>query len=188
MVRLSCTAQGCDTGDEGSRFKTDDVVDTVALELLKMHRNDYHAQVRNDSSQQQSARVATPRGKIDMPKLAAHCSSEQWDDFIYDWHNYKTAMGIDGQVLSAYLYGCLEEELCRDLRKSNPTVQASDMEEENLLKAVKELTVKSESVLARRIKLGKATQAPGQSVRTFYAQLKGFASAGGYKVSMQNSK
>ena len=185
MVRLSCTAQGCNTGEEGSPFKTDDVADAVALELLKMHREDCHSQARSGNSMQQSSRMATPRGKIDMPKLAAHCTSEQWDDFIYDWHNYKAAMGIDGQVSSAYLYGCLEEELRRDLRKSNPTVQASDMLEENLLKAVKDLTVKSESVLARRIKLGKATQAPGQSIRTFYAQLKGLASAGGYKVSFK---
>ena len=54
------------------------------------------------------------------------------------------------------------------------------MTELDLLKAVKKLTVKEESVLAHRIKLGKAVQAPGQGIRTFHAQLKGLAS---YKVN-----
>ena len=54
---------------------------------------------------------------------------------------------------------------------SNPTVIASEMVEAVLLKAVKELTVKMESVLTHRIKLGNAVQAPGQGIRTFHAQL-----------------
>ena len=172
MVQLRCTVPGCDEGDE-SAYQTEDVDAVVALEILKMHRTDRHA-----GNQQQAPAVETrgpaPRGKIDMPTLPAHCTSDRWDDFLYDWKNYKTAMGITDTVAYAYLYGCLEEELRRDLRKSNPTVVASEMAEADLLKAIKKLTVKTESVFAHRIKLGKAVQAPGQGIRTFHAKLMGF--------------
>ena len=92
-------------------------------------------------------------------------------------------MGIADNIASAYLYGYLEDELCKDLWKFNTSVVASDMTEVDLLNAVKKLTVKVESILAHRIKLGKAVQAPGQSIRTFHAQLKGLASSCSYKVN-----
>ena len=180
MVQLTCTVLGCDEGD-GNPYQTENVDATIALEIIKMHRVDRHA-----GNQQQApaleTRAPAPRGKIDMPTLPAHCTSDRWDDFLYDWKNYKTAMGITDNVASAYLYGCLEEELRRDLRMSNPTVVASEMVETDLLNAVKKLTVKVESVLAHRIKLGKTVQAPGQGIRTFHAQLKGLAAACDYKA------
>ena len=181
MVRLTCTFSECDEGD-GSPYKTEDVDAAVALEIIKMHRADRHVSNRQHA-QVVEARSPAPRGKIDMPSLPAHCTSDRWEDFLYDWKNYKTAMGITDNVASAYLYGCLEEELRRDLRMSNPTVIASEMVEADLLKAVKELTVKMESVLAHRIKLGNAVQAPGQGIRTFHAQLKGLAAACNYKAT-----
>ena len=184
MVRLTCTVPGCTHGQEGGPYKSEDLEHPVALEMLKMHRSDCHGTNQSQTaSNQAEPRGSGPRGKIDMPTLSAHCSSDQWEDFLYDWKNYKTAMSITETVASAYLYGCLEEELRRDLRKSNPRVVASDMAEQDLLQAVKKLTVKVESVLAHRIKLGKAIQAPGQGIRTFHAQLKGLASACDYAVS-----
>ena len=184
MVRLTCTVPGCTHGDEGGPYKSEDLENQTALEMLKMHRSDCHAGTLQPqpTNTQAEPRGSGPRGKIDMPTLSAHCSSDQWEDFLYDWKNYKTAMSITETVASAYLYGCLEEELRRDLRKSNPTVVASEMAEQDLLRAVKRLTVKVESVLAHRIKLGKAVQAPGQGIRTFHAQLKGLASACDYSV------
>ena len=189
MVRLSCTAPGCNHGVGGTGpYKTDDLENAIALEMLKMHRSDCHASTNTQpGSGNSEARVSGPRGKIDMPNLSAHCSIEQWEDFLYDWKNYKTAMSITDSVASAYLYGCLEDELRRDLRKSDPTVVASEMAEKDLLSAVKKLTVKMESVLAHRIKLGKAVQSPGQGIRTFLAQLKGLASACNYEVSYECS-
>ena len=117
-----------------------DVEAPVALEILKMHRSDAHPnqghqQLHGHAEPQQP----TPRGKIDMLTLTANCTSDQWDDFVYDWKNYKKAMGIADDIASAYLYGCLEDELRKDLRKSNPSVVASDMTEVDLLNAVKKI-------------------------------------------------
>ena len=124
-MRLTCTVTGCDDGEEGA-YRTEDVDAAIALEMLKMHRVDSHS-VQQQVSVSDGPRAPAPRGKIDMPTLTAHCTSDKWEDFLYDWKNYKAAMGISDNVASAYLYGCLEEELRRDLRKSNPTAIASKM-------------------------------------------------------------
>ena len=49
------------------------------------------------------------------------------------------------------------------------------MSETNLLKEIKRLAVKEESILVHRMKLGKMTQAPGMGIRTFLANLRGQA-------------
>ena len=126
-----------------------------------------------------------PRGKVDRPTLKPVSDRETWEFFRYEWANYKTAMGITGATTSAHLYGCLDEELKRDLQKSNQGVAAADMTEATLLEAVKKLAVKQESKLAHRIKMGKAIQSPGVSIRTFHAQLKGLATACDYTISSQ---
>ena len=70
-------------------------------------------------------------------------------------------------ITSAHLYGCLDDELKRDLQKSNQGVQAADMTEVDMMAAIKKFAVKEESKLAHRIKLGRAVQSPGVSIRTF---------------------
>ena len=108
MVWLLCTYSGRNVGEDGGGFQTEDVEAPVALEILKMHRSDAHPdqghqQPHGHAEPQQS----TPRGKIDMPTLTANCTSDQWEDFLYDWKNYKRAMGIADDIASVYLYGCL---------------------------------------------------------------------------------
>jgi hypothetical protein len=92
-------------------------------------------------------------------------------------------MGIMGGTTSAHLYGCLDQELKRDLQKSNQGVAAADMTEAALLEAVKKLAVKEESKLAHIIKMGKAAQSSGVGIRKFHAQLEGLATAFEYKIN-----
>ena len=96
MVRLTCTVPGCTHGDEGGPYKSEDLENQTALEMLKMHRSDCHAGTLQPqpTNTQTEPRGSGPRGKIDMPTLSAHCSSDQWEDFLYDWKNYKTTMSI----------------------------------------------------------------------------------------------
>ena len=69
----------------------------------------------------------------------------------------------------AHLYGCLDEELKKDLQKSNQGVAAADMTEAALLEAIKKLAVKLESKLAHRIKMGKAVQSPRVNIRIYHS-------------------
>ena len=99
-----------------------------------------HAQTVHPVQQQQGNGAA--RGKVDRPTLHAAIDQEGWSFFIYDWENYKAAMNITGNIISAHLYGCLDEELKRDIQKANQGVSAASMTKENLLLAVKKLAVK----------------------------------------------
>ena len=85
---------------------------------------------------------------------------KSWEFFRHKWANYKTAMGITRSTNSAHLYGCLDEELKKDLQKSNQGVAAADMTEAALMEAIKRMAVKQESKLAHTIKMGKAIQSP----------------------------
>ena len=82
------------------------------------------------------------RGKMARPTLHAAIDQEGWSFFIYDWENYKAAMNITGNMIPAHLYGCLDEELKRDIQKANQGVSAASMTKENLLLALKKLAVK----------------------------------------------
>ena len=148
----------------------------------KLQHLSIHAQTAHPVQQHHHGGGA-PRGKVDRPTLRPVSSLENWEYFRYEWANYKTAMGITGGTTSAHLYGCLDEELKRDLQKSNQGVAAADMTEAALMEAVKRLAVKQESKLAHRIKMGKAIQTPGVSIRTFHAQLKGLATACDYTIT-----
>ena len=110
---------------------------------------------------------------------------KSWEFFRYKWANYKTAMGITRSTNSAHLYGCLDEELKKDLQKSNQGVAAADMTEAALMEAIKRMAVKQESKLAHTIKMGKAVQSPRVSIRIFHAQLKGLATVCGYSITSQ---
>ena len=162
------------------------------LQHLGFHVQTAHPQPQPQQQpvqQPQPQHHGNPRGKVDRPTLQPNSNREGWDFFRYDWDNYKTAMGISGATTSAHLYGCLDDELKKDLQRSNQGVTAGNMSEVDVmaaikkLAAIKRLAVKEESKLAHRIKLGRTVQLPGTNIRTFYAQLEGFATACEYKVS-----
>ena len=170
MPGLACGSQQCE-------FVSMEGTPEQKLQHLALHAQTAHP------VQQPHQVSGAPRGKVDRPTLRPVSDLESWEFFRYQWANYKTAMGITGGTTSAHLYGCLDEELQRDLQKSNQGVVASDMTEADLLEAVKKLAVKQESKLAHRIKMGKAVQSPGTSIRIFYAQLKGLATACDYTIT-----
>ena len=87
---------------------------------------------------------------------------------------YKTGTAIpEGQAPTALFYCCssnLRLDIMRDTRSD-----VSKMPESELLSEIRRLAVREESVLVHRMKLGKMTQAPGMSIRTFLANLRGQA-------------
>ena len=97
---------------------------------------------------------------------------KSWEFFRHKWANYKTAMGITRSTNSAHLYGCLDEELKKDLQKSNQGVAAADMTEAALMEAIKRMAVKQESKLAHTIKMGKAVQSSGYFMPSSRASLQ----------------
>ena len=84
----------------------------------KLHHLSIHSQTTHPVQQHHKGGGAT-RGKVDQPTLRPVSDLKSWEFFRYKWANYKTAMGITRSTNSAHLYGCLDEELKKDLQKSN---------------------------------------------------------------------
>ena len=122
-----------------------DFISTDGTLEQKLQHLSIHAQTAHPVQQHHHGGGA-PRGKVDRPTLRPVSSLENWEYFRYEWANYKTAMGITGGTTSAHLYGCLDEELKRDLQKSNQGVAAADMTEAVLMEAIKRLAVKQELI------------------------------------------
>ena len=61
------------------------------------------------------------------------------------------------------------------------------MPEEDLLSEMRRLAVLEESVLVHRLKLGKMSQAPGMSIRTYLANLRGQAALCGFTVKCKEN-
>ena len=133
---LQCTAPQC-------AFKTTQGTVDQALQHLSLHAQTAHPV-------QQAQGGGTARGKVDRPTMKPACDQESWAFFLYDWENYKSDMNITGNATSAHLFGCLDEELKRDLQKAHQGVAAATMSEANPLQAIKRLAVKEESKLAHR--------------------------------------
>ena len=129
---------------------------------LQMHDKTAHTQ------------TAPTKLKLKPPTVGSGCTPDQWSSFTRQWEMYKAGMAIADNQVSTALFYCCEDELKTDLMRDLQTDVAT-MNENDLLAAIKCLAVKDESILVHRIKLSKMTQAPGTSIRTFLASLRGQA-------------
>ena len=166
MPGLQCTVQSCSYSTNSQIPDDSSVTDKVAL--LKIHTDVTH-RVASSAPQQQS------KAKLDPPKLSSETSEEQWQHFLRNWEMYKKGMQISDTAASPYLFNCLDKDLQDDVLRARPEQNISEIGVEDLKKAIKELAVKTESVLVHRIKLGDMAQTAGVGVRNFLATLKNVA-------------
>ena len=122
--------------------------------------------------------------KIDPPKIGCGASREEWEAFIRQWEMYKKGTSLTKEQIPTALFYCCTEELRQDIMRDTQT-DISSMAEEVLLKEMKTLAVREESILVHRMKLCKMTQSPGMGVRTFAANLKGQAALCDYSVKCE---
>ena len=160
MPSISCPFAGCDwqTADLDGTFAA------ILLQQMQMHEKDAHTKPST-----------SVKLKIDPPKIAVGANPEEWESFVRQWNMYKTGTLIPVQQESTALFYCCEEELRNDILRDFSGDLAT-MSEKDLLKEIKRLSVREESVLVQRMKLNRMTQAPGMSIRTFLAGLRGQAS------------
>ena len=61
---LECTSRECTLGDDGGRWKTPELVSSLAMQMLVMHREDNHQQPR-PAQVVESSREGEPPGNKD---------------------------------------------------------------------------------------------------------------------------
>ena len=86
MVIVACTIPTCE-------FKTDDVLEALAIALLANHG------LAHQSTQPEIAGPVpepVPRGpKLERPKVNVGVSTEEWNVFTRRWEVFRTGSGID---------------------------------------------------------------------------------------------
>ncbi len=114
------------------------------------------------------------KAKYRPPKIGVGASPEDWQAFRRQWSMYKSGTMISPSQAATALFYCCSEELRLDIMRDIRSDVAL-MPEDELLAEIRRLAVKEESILVHRMKLGKMVQTPGQSIRTFLANLRGQA-------------
>ena len=163
MPVLSCPTTSC-------AYKTEDVEATIGIELLKMHTNIEHAPTPSTNV------VRTP--KIDRPIIAASSSEEAWNTFSTKWGMFKKSTGVTGADAVQQLFHCCEMELGDAILKSNS--EAVYGTEATLLALIKKMAVIPVAICVRRAELLGTKQDHGESIRGYYAKLKGKAATCAY--------
>ena len=124
MPEYECPLNGCD-------YKTPDVADSIAAQLLQLHNN-AHA-----PANQPPAVVRQKPPKIDRPKISKGCSEEYWRAFDTRWKLFKDGTQLTAEETNRQLFQCCEEDLSNVLLRSYPAIM--DGTKELLLQAIKKL-------------------------------------------------
>ena len=165
MPEYECPLNDCD-------YKTPNVADSVASQLLKLHNNAHTA------ANQPTAVVRQKPPKIDRPKISKGCSEETWRAFDTRWKLFKDGTQLTAEETNRQLFQCCDEDLGNDLLRSYPTIL--DGTEELLLQAIKKLAVTPVAITVRRSELLSTKQDHGESIRSFYAKVNGKAATCAY--------
>ena len=161
MVIIKCPYEDCPWQSEN----LDGAFAAVIAQQLAMHDKAAHSKPAPTSQ----------KLNIDPPKIGVGASPEDWQAFCRQWAMYKTGTAICTPQAATALFYCCSEELRLDIMRDT-RADVSLMPEDDLLAEIKRLSVREESILVHRMKLGRMTQTPGMGVRTFVANLRGQAS------------
>ena len=171
MPIIECPYEGCDWKSEN----VDAAFASVVGQQLEMHDRAKH------SNPMPTPKPQSQKLNIDPPKINVGASPEEWQAFKRQWSMFKTGTVIATEQAATALFYCCSDELRLDIMRDIRTDVAS-MPEDDLLKEIKRLAVRDESILVHRMRLGKMTQTPGMGIRTFLANLRGQASLCNFTV------
>ena len=160
MPTLACPFQGC-----AANVDNDSEAMCIAL---------YSAHIATHTAG--TAAGATPRSKappVDRPKLEAGASLADWNFWTARFTSFKIAADVPADKAVHQLLGCLDSDLLKLLYRDN--AKPEGLTEENLLKLVKKIAIKSENVWCLRETLHNMKQDTGELVSNYAARLRGQA-------------
>ena len=166
VVEVACPFPECDHISRNDNA-------AIVVELLKIHglTHSTHAAV-------------TPGGKMEKlkrPTISLAGTSETWAYFETRWSEYRDGTHLRGDDIVVQLLECCDDELRRDLTRSNGGSMASGTEV-NVLAAMKALAVRSENIMVARYALHDMRQGREEQIRSFYARIKGQADTCDYRI------
>ena len=156
MPKVRCPFEDC-------QYETEDTETILVAALLNTH-----AMIHSGGK-------STSRAiKIQRPTIATAGSTEDWAYFKLRWSDYKDATNITGRELIIQLLECCEESLRKDvMRTAGESLVGKS--EDDVLTAIHSLAVREENTTVARVTLHQMTQDVDETVRSYYARLKGQA-------------
>ena len=171
MVILECPAEACE-------FSTQDVGEIAAAALLNCHNTISHSNTNQVSSNTQDRAQRPVR-----PTITTELTPQQWSNIIRYWKIYKKESRLNPENVTTQLITCCDVELRNQLFNAHSKIE--DKEEEEVLKSIKELAVKSESVIVAQVNHVKCRQGRDEPIRKWFAKLKGQASVCDYTITFK---
>ena len=123
------------------------------------------------------ASTSAPKPKpVERPQIAAGETPEGWDYFTTRLRAYSRASKLTGADLGIQLLEYLEPGLRKDLtRTTRGPTPIVEMEEAELLAAIRAMAVMQDSCLVATFAMARMTQDRGESCRSFASRLSGVA-------------
>ena len=90
-VELFCTAQECTAGVAGSRWKTQKLPESLALQTLDRHLLGHGQQIPGGGHGEGGGRSRLE--KLPRPTISAGCNQQDFKFFREQWTRYKRASG-----------------------------------------------------------------------------------------------
>ena len=164
-IELPCTSADCD-------YTTPALPYEFAFQQMNTHRADSHITPNNNVAFNTAQNIPKPE-KVGRPSFDLDQSTEKWEYFKTRWDTYKTATALTGTNIQIQLMETCSEPLRFALYQSDAIINSKT--ENQILSAMKRLSVKEENQLVCRMKLNLFQQESDEPVRNFAARLKGQA-------------
>ena len=160
-VRLNCVKENCG-------FKTQEVEQELAVQLLTLHVTTEHGQAATtgDRRTAQAERVKRPV----LTFTGSVLEEEEYEHFLYQFELYKDRLGND-QDGALLLRECFATDVSRTIFSSYGN-KMKNLTEIQLKQAISTCCVSKQTVQARINELWKVKQDSGQTVQSFLAALK----------------
>jgi len=166
MPIIDCPIDGC-------TYATTDVEAAVVAALLMVHNN-VHTGTAPATTKQKAL-------KIDRPCISKGSSEEIWNSFCAMWQLFKQGTALMPAETVRQLFRCCNDELGNDLLRGSK-IDFTTTPENTLLNLIKKLAVIPVAVSVRRSDLLAIRQRGVESLRSFYARIKGKATTCAYSV------
>ena len=137
----------------------------LAKELL-----DQHIEVKHHRLGAVTEAGCKPERMI-RPKADLDMSETTWRDFLGQWARFKRSTKVTGQDLIDHLVTCCSDSLRMDLR-SDIGDKMDNLEEQELLKAMKKMAVRESNPMVHRNNLRAMKQGENEAFRNYVARLK----------------
>ena len=99
-IAMNCESEGC-------QFATKEYEPSVAVELLRFHREDKHPRAVGGQATEDTRRKA----KFPQPEIDQGQPLEVWETFLTQWEEFKRQVHISTDKVPGQLVSCGSKEL-----------------------------------------------------------------------------